>query len=434
MPSLRLAVCAGFLLLALPGSAQDPASYPESVGFEAPGDLGALLAYRLPDWGWRTVEVAGVFEGGGNAVPVVEDVAFWGSFDRYAMLDLAAGLRWTHEGERSRRSLQVDGTGRWRWSRSDWSELEEWELEGRLEVDGRWDRYLTGDGWFVSTRLWLASSYEEFHGSFVWFGQYVGSYGHQVELGGGWGRLRDVEPLLRAQRLAERLVALGRVRPSRAQVLAAAEVLATRGGYGAIYDRPDRRFWQDVFAALTGGETLDLAEILFLEDVLAENLGDRQQGVRVEAGGWWRQNGTGDCEDHLLGTWTRATAARNLSLNHQLTATAAFYFKDEDQQEDSWYDASLRHQWVLADRLVVDTFAGFDGNHRRAGEYRSDLRQIRIQSTWHVRLEDRLEFRPNAYALWVRVESEQPSERYWSRNRDWGDQLAFVYKLGAGVF
>ncbi|MEZ4387957.1 MAG: hypothetical protein R3D98_10375 [Candidatus Krumholzibacteriia bacterium] len=324
MPLLRLAVCAGFLLLSLPGSAQESATFPESVGFEAPADLGALLAYRLSDWGWRTVEVAGAFEGGGNVAPLVENDEFYGRFDRYASLDLAAGLRWTHEGELSRRSLRVDGTGRWRRTRSQWSDCVTWGLEGRFEVDGRWDRYLARDRWFVSARLALASSHEEIHGCFIGYDESTGGYGHRVELGGGWGRLRDVEPLLRAQRLAERLVALGRVRPGRAQVLAAAEVLATRGGYGAIYDRPDRRFWQEVFAALTGGETLDLAEVLYLEDALAENLGDRRQGVRVEAGGWWIQNGTGDQEDHWLGTWTRATAARNLSLDHQLTASATF--------------------------------------------------------------------------------------------------------------
>ncbi|MEZ4387956.1 MAG: hypothetical protein R3D98_10370 [Candidatus Krumholzibacteriia bacterium] len=57
-----------------------------------------------------------------------------------------------------------------------------------------------------------------------------------------------------------------------------------------------------------------------------------------------------------------------------------------------------------------------------------------MRSIWRVRLEDRLEFRPDAYVNWSSSESESGPDRYESRSRSWGVQLAFAFKLGAGVF
>jgi Tat protein secretion system quality control protein TatD with DNase activity len=69
---------------------------------------------------------------------------------------------------------------------------------------------------------------------------------YDVGAGIGIGRSRDVTPLIRAQRLSERLEALGRPPLSAHQVQQVAQVLAREEGYRIVFDRPDRSFWRDV--------------------------------------------------------------------------------------------------------------------------------------------------------------------------------------------
>mgnify|MGYP000337876300 CR=1 FL=1 len=79
-----------------------------------------------------------------------------------------------------------------------------------------------------------------------------------VTVGVGLGRARNVAPLIRAQRLSERLKAIGRAPLSPAEIQEVARVLATEHGYRAVYERPDRSFWQDVLMPmLDEGEVID---------------------------------------------------------------------------------------------------------------------------------------------------------------------------------
>jgi hypothetical protein len=424
--------CAGLLLLALPVSAQ------ESVGFAEPSDLESLLAYRLPDWGWRRISAWGLVESGGNSAPT--DLGdFNGAKDLFYQADLNLGLRWVRESESVRRSLAVTGQGRWFRSsqHSTWFDDSERLLHGRVDIDGSWDRYLTTDGFFVATRLLVASSYTDYEGwdSFYYVPGINGGYGHVAEAGGGWGRVRDVRPLLRAQRLAERLTALGRPRPRRAQVLAAAEIIARRGGYGAIYDRPDRRFWQDVLGALTGEGELELAEILFLEDVLAEDLGDdRAQGFEVRAGGAWTQDGTGDEGRATLGAWARVTASRNLSLDHQLSGSVEARLDDPEDGTARYLEAGLRHQWVVADRLVLLSSLSYRSYRLTDDHIRSTNRRAEIGTVLRFRLEDRLRFVPGLAAWWMEGENEVGQSCSWYRLHQWSASIAFEVLLDGVVF
>jgi len=98
----------------------------------------------------------------------------------------------------------------------------------------------------------------------------------------GWGRARDVTPLIRAQRLSERLIALDRPPLTSDQVQQIARVLATEQGYRTVFDRPERSFWRDVLEPMLDQENpLSPYEIFYLRDVLAEDIGPRREGVEL---------------------------------------------------------------------------------------------------------------------------------------------------------
>jgi len=189
----------------------DRGAHPGSIGFADPDDLSALLGYRLPDWGWRAWVIDGSFHGRGHTPTTLGTAG-------YPRLDYAADLQteatWYRESEPRSWGLSARLSGDWARQRADdlWTLL----LDGRYRVTAHANQYLLDDRWFVSVRARTSGGYREHRVE-----QPDGApedvvvqrlHDHEASLRLGWGRIRDVTPLVRAQRLAERLVAMDRPR------------------------------------------------------------------------------------------------------------------------------------------------------------------------------------------------------------------------------
>lgn len=436
----RLAAVAILTVLpALTALAQTSTGYPE------PDDIDALLAYRLPAWSWRTWNGTLDFDGGG-ATSDGRDSAAYG-------LDLASDLRWQHESERwdwgvSWSSL-IDGRLTGDHHDDQESDAEDLRTENRLGLSTR--RYLGDSPFFAGGGGHVAWKYEERRreSDDVSSGTYQRRLDSMAIFGLGVGRVRNVTPLIRAERISARLVALGREPLTDRQVLAVAEAIARSGGYVEVYDRPDRHFWSDVLAPVLDPERpLTPYEVHYLEDVAREELDGRYQGAALTVSAAWQEwyestDSYHDRPDHGVFQSDRTTPHRwalrcsadwyinpSLDTMYHLDAYAQFVRTHGAHDIESGR-AMLKAAWLrhVADRHRLAVEVRADGAY---GEADPDIIRRAIRTSLRVEdriwVEDAFTLRPyaevarHAYSV-TGPDEAAPTYTSWS----YGVELVYVF-------
>src|SRR5262245_51282186 len=185
--------------------------------------MEALLSYRLPDWGYRTMRLRLGLTGNGSKT----SGCTYCTDQTAAMSSETLALQWYRESEQRVWSVFGRQDGLWAWAQDDQEPENEIDshLVGRVFVAADSRHYLAGDV-FITGNASGEGRYEEGRAR-------VGAesnvsvartFSGSVSLGPGLGRMRDVTPLLQAQRLSERLQALGRPPLSEEDVLRLASV------------------------------------------------------------------------------------------------------------------------------------------------------------------------------------------------------------------
>ncbi len=389
------AVCA--LLLAVlaaasltPAAAQVPDTLRPPVGFSEPAIAQPIDAYRLPDWHFSTLTLRGDAFGSRGTSSFEETDrtnsnfqsqfapdyrALWESEERVLSLDVSPSLNYT--------SSEVDQS-----SGPSSSNVEESRLRLSLDARSRYDRYVSA-GTFLRVEEELELSYDRTSRDPEQNPPSIDSGPPEVatdrsrtllasntRVGVGWGRVRDVTPVIRALRVDERLRSLGQEGLSTDAVQAAARQFARVPGYEAVYDRPDKYFWGEFFDA-TSEAGLSSLETFYVADVLREPIGRRFEGAEVVVGPDVRvlhldtdfQSSNRFSEDFsgtdvLAGGFLSARWFENPSLRHQfgaeLSASYLFGLSEVEVVRDD-----LERQWsvrpavswngLVADRLRIDT-------------------------------------------------------------------------------
>ena len=204
-PCARLAlVLVGLLALTTPAAAQT------SLGFAQPDSVGNLRDYRLPTWGYLRWDIDGTLAGNGRQGGESED--------NQVRMQLGTSLLRYRETEDMTAEVRARGSGGLTWSERFFNpegidqQFANWnrQLSARYDLHGTLRRYVAGNLAVVAAAGHdLVYQDRSERNDAERERSYARAVGGSAELGASLGRIRDVTPLLRAERLAERLVALG---------------------------------------------------------------------------------------------------------------------------------------------------------------------------------------------------------------------------------
>lgn len=374
---MRDLICLAVLVAATESLAEDS---PRSIGYADPSAIHTLLEYRLPSWGYRTWDVGVDLDGHGR-----ESVDDRSTFDTSVRTNLAV----YRESESVVRSFHTGLSGSFQRANVDAANdlRDDHSRSARSEVQlGAWESRYVSPSIFFTYQGSTSARYQESkrdRADQLSLERYLAA---SVEGGVGWGRQRNVTPLLQAQRISERLSALGRERLPSKRVLELAELLSQRQGYGIVFDRSDKHFWSKVFDLLSQDRPFTAFEVLYVREALLEQLGGRVQGFAVTVGGQLSRSTTerepfGGTDRTLAGPTLTLSWAANPSLTHQfeLTGRALYSWKIDGGigPQAGFGSARATHLWALADRLlweqsifgrlVYQELTGQEARHVRRG-------------------------------------------------------------------
>ena len=369
---------------------------PSPAGFTAPADVGALLDYRLPSWGYHHLQMDFGFDALQTDTQGSKNLTF----------DLGSDYLTYHESEDWTWHLETNLQGGYNNQSVDHGARSTRNIQGRALLNGSATYYVAGD-WAVTGQLSGDYDYRENRAiqdtSTTW------RYDHRTRFNPGagvaYGRIRDVTPLLRAQRISERLGALGRTPLTADEVQALAEIIARRSGYAVVFDRSDKAFWGDLLGRLAGDTPLTPYEVMYLTEVLVEELGSRFEGWKIKAGVGTRRTGgdLGDQADFVSGN---VRCSHNLSLDHQLSVSGSWQRDWRDLRNEELIRLGLTHLWVLADRVTwTNSLTGYYEESEVEYENSEPIpnrtwrrRQAVLASQLKVYLEDSLVLTPTVSA------------------------------------
>jgi hypothetical protein len=395
----------------------------ESIGFADPEDIQPLLDYRLPDWGYRNWELSGSLEASGD-----DD----NPLDRQQYLSPRLRYGRYHESERSVRRIAGELSGGFnRLEGSSQDVLQ--DMDGRFLLSGRTDRYFRSP-WFYSLNAMINADYDESRLDDM--RSVDRSFSHFLSIGLGRGHQRNVVPLLRAKRISERLRALGRDPLSDREVERLAEVIAQRGGYSVVFDRPDRRFWGPVFEILEAGRPFTAYEVLYLTDVMLEDIGQRIEGGRIELStSWWSETFSENSSNNRVNldySWYH-----NYGLDYQLGLyLRGLWSWDQNPGRDARFGSlslGLEHLWVVADRILWSNllnsllqYRGYADGSKLSKELSAHFTSrfiFYVEDRWSIVPE--LSTRENWY--------DSAGRSNWNR-WSWNLRVSMNYRFGSGLF
>jgi hypothetical protein len=414
-----------------------PTEPPSSVGFSDPGNTIPIKEFRLPSWGYETISLGFNLDGRGSDLKTDYhrthgradlDLFLEPAFERYRESDDAITL------------LEMRLIGAWAFSTrrdelpNDWKESETRTVTGRFDINASWKQYIASvpflSAFAKGTGRHTVRDYE-----YRWknrdtdsFDRTSNEYAVEAGIGLGFGRLREVTPVIRALRLSERWTALDKGPALQdKQIRDVASLIAGRSGYSKVYQRSGKYFWDDVIATIGSGDDLSAFELYYLSDIFYESVGTRLEGwdatinLTVEAR-----------EDYLYSeyTWLGASAHGRWYKNHNLNNQTGFELLtaimnpiDESSEEGAEIGLEFiaKHLWFIADRLSWEPMIRISGNFEAVegsgdrDEWWRTLQFYRIQSDLTYFIEDLMAIRT--------------SSQFYFRRQDYDNTLGYRHRV-----
>ncbi len=372
----------------------------ESIGFTDSTDFKYLIDYRLPDWGYSSFSIntlSGNIDGSNwdndyqlrNETTLLDQRS--SSRENFSSsFGLVPRYEFFQQSEERTLNLQtqfiIGGS-------FDKNEQEETDLSGTSTQESsasqrRFDHEFSGNGlwylngdFFVQSGLAYSASYRNnYNKSDVDQGQTQNykSFSRNLRLipsvGIGFGRLRNVTPVLRALRMNERYKALGNSSLNNDEIIYAAKQFTQYSSYNRIYDRPLKYFWEDMNTGVNQKlDGIGIFDTFYLNDVFDENLGSRFEGYSVSVDITYilqsrldrNENRISDSFDRDLDIRRQAVVElsglwyKNLNLDHQLSFTSnwdlALPINKENPDKWELYNFNdFSWLWVMADRFLLE--------------------------------------------------------------------------------
>lgn len=254
--------------------------------------------------------------------------------------------------------------------------------------------------------------------------------------GVGIGRLRNINPMIRALRLNERLNSLGSEQEMTLNDLRnASEQFTKVNGYNQVYDRPDKYFWGDMDSEISPNlMALNPFDLFYLTDVSSESIGQRLEGWEVVAQldlnhsvNYLKTNDnipdtessqlnrTTMLSPNVMGVWYR-----NLDLKNQVGLTAQISYNTDiaSGSNFSYYTLQTRAEWLhtITDRFLAQPYISYI-------RFMNDIKNqnLSVGSSFNYYVENNLSIFTTIRYTYIKNEINNFSE---SRNR---------FQLNAGV-
>lgn len=350
----------------------------ESVGFSNPDNIQPLLDYRLPEWGYSNVYLDFSLDG------IVDRSRFDGadhaSSDSRYTTHLSPVYTRYYQSEDRQSNYILSSTfdyflDKQKESNNDKTSLQNYNFELNLYTEEKFyledsDVFLSGS---VSGDFDQAKTEDTERQTNQMFAQsdFTRNFNTNLSIGIGFGRIRNVNPIIRSLRLGERLHALNNGQTMDSQdYTSAAEQLTKFGGYNETYDRPQKYFWNDMDALISPDlSAINPFDLLYLTDTTKETIGSRMEGWEVHgtlAFDWTTrymeddrfENGSDITKNSTLIPSLTGVWSKNISLKHQLGLSANLTsFLPLDTDDDNRIIASVNASWLytITDRILSTT-------------------------------------------------------------------------------
>ena len=404
----------------------------QSVGFSNPDNIDPLLDYRLPDWGYSNFYLDFDAQGRGKDVKGTNSEFVTSMSD----LSIRPGYRLFRESEgrtfKLNSSMSLGYQGRSLRSNSSFSNNEskdkERDFNFGLDISTTIREYITdqsflfGDGNINVT--YNSNNSEDFQDGTL--SNKVVSYNRRFSatprIGYGLGRIRNVNPIIRAVRLSERASALGDgIDFTNQDILEAADQFTQYDGYRQTYDRPEKYFWGDMDEATSPNlGSLDAFDMMYLTDVLDEAVGNRLEGWEVVGGA-----------EFNYGNSLERTEESGMVNRYEFIRKRAGIFVD-----GRWYkNISLTQQWGVTGNATL-SYPLEDGDPNTIEEKRSLRLQAGVNYLWNI--SDRFLLGSGLYNIYSRSKFEGFSIGGGDGFSQWTNRLVlnnnFSYYLENGLF
>jgi hypothetical protein len=359
------------------------------------------------------------------------------------------------EGEESIKHLRFRLDAGWSTDRSRttdaeyWVEYEHSDVALVADIESEWKRYFRPNHFFAlsaegsGTHRLLHSEERGYNRDEEVKDRTHNKYNAALRIGFGFGRVRDVTPVVRALRLGERLAALGRVaRLSDGEVQGVAEHFARRSGYSRVYDRSNKYFWDDLAGIVAGIDSLSAFEAHYLSEVFAEKAGDRLEGWNAAAGlgltssDYYVPNRNAVLSGFVLSSWYK-----NHTLDHQTGLGAKGEIGrhidgNADLGQEGFVRLYANHLWVIVDRLVWEPevsgtvyFTKVEETQDREAWWKTS-QYYSLTSALTFYIEDRVALTSRGTFRIQRSDRESNrGERYVRHDTDWYVRISLTYYL-----
>jgi len=354
----------------------------DSVGFSDPDNIQPVLDYRLPAWGYTNFfldfSIDGSvdrsrFEGADHASvdsrytthlsPVYS--RFYQSENRHSIYSLSSTFDYFLDKEK-----ETD---------NDKTSLQNYNFELNLYTEEKFylenrDVFLSGS---VSSNFDQVKTedFENQPNQMFARSDFARNFSTNLSVGVGFGRIRNVNPVIRSLRFGERLHALDNDQTMNYEdFTSAAEQLTKFNAYNDVYDRPGKYFWGDLDELISPDlSALNPFDLIYLTDVTEESIGLRQEGWEIHATIGFDydirymkaemfENGSDITKNSTLIPSLSGVWSRNISLKHQFgisTNLVSFIQLDSDRNNNTIASVNASWLYTITDRLLFTNNINF---------------------------------------------------------------------------
>ncbi|MBN2091571.1 hypothetical protein JW964_18300 [candidate division KSB1 bacterium] len=339
-----------------------------SIGFKNKHHIKPISDYRLPQWGYSTI----LLDGWGMTKSSYNE-SNHGKADNFEyQLLMKPSLLGYHESENYIQNYQVNLSLDNHYKTyqinpkldsNAMRENREMKYDITLDLKGSRKQYFLHEGFLLidgtynyiyqdhKTKEKTAENETDYRGI-------ANDYKADIKLGIGFGRIRNISPLIRALRWRERFEALRDsfvITDDKIQLVG--QEFSKISGYEVIYDRKEKYFWNNLFNHIDPNQSLTPFETFYLTDVLYENIGERFEGWEISAA---LDKMTSKYKAENIGGIMKVEWYKNLSLENQLNMTSSVSYQKNEYKNKSVtltqqiifeYHTSVNYLWLLTDRI-----------------------------------------------------------------------------------